>query len=96
MPDAGDGAGLKKTQLGQGLFVVNRRQGTATEGSVRPENWSQDGAWGERCSSALGHIAGNGLRENCWEWKRPACEDLIADRRVVKLRPNRVTVAPQP
>ena len=27
--------------------------------------------------------------------KRPAHEDFIADRRVSKLRPNRVTVAPQ-
>ena len=50
----------------------------------RPADQPQDGA--ARDAARPGSYVGNVLG-CCAKGKRPACEDLIADRRVVKLRP---------
>ncbi len=75
MPDAGDGVGCvpglpaSRTRDGQGKRrrssargdpLGDRRRGTATEGSVRPESWSQDGAVRDaaRPGSYVGNVPG--------------------------------------
>ena len=55
-------------------------------------SWSQDGAGEEDAARPRVYVVG--LLGKLREVERPAC-DSTTDRRVMKLRPNRVTVVPQ-